>query len=216
VSIRIALVLLGTLAVQAVLTFFSSYTFNKVGENAVVDLRQTLYTRLISLPMKFFGEHRVGELSSRLSNDLSQIQDTLTFTVAQAIRQMMLLVGGGIVIALTSVKLSLVMISSFPVLMLFAVIFGRRIRGLSRRAQDELASTATIVDETLQGIANVKAFGNEAFESARYRSGLQRFLEIILKTAIFRAGLISFIIIGIFGSIVLVLWSGARLMQLVS
>jgi ABC-type multidrug transport system fused ATPase/permease subunit len=100
----------------------------------------------------------VGELSSRLSNDLAQIQDTLTFTVAQIIRQVMLLFGGATLIAITSLKLSLVMVSSFPVLIFFAVIFGRRIRVLSRAAQDQLAETATVVEETLQGIANVKAF----------------------------------------------------------
>ena len=210
---RVALFLAGSLTVQAVLTYFSSFSFNKVGESAVVALRRDLYSRLISLPMRFFGEHRVGELSSRLSNDLAQIQDTLTFTFAQAIRQTMLLVGGTALIAATSLRLSLVMISSFPVLMLLGVLFGRRIRKLSRAAQDRLAETATIVEETLQGIANVKAFGNEAHESKRYAAGLDDFLTIVLKSAKLRAGLISFIIVGIFGSIVLVMWYGARLMQ---
>ena len=210
---QIALFLAGSLAMQAILTFFSSYSFAKVGESAVVALRRDLYSRLISLPMRFFGEHRVGELSSRLSNDLAQIQDTLTFTCAQAIRQTMLLVGGIGLIAATSLRLSLVMISSFPVLMLLGVLFGRRIRKLSRTAQDRLAETATIVEETLQGIANVKAFGNELHETRRYAAGLDGFLRIVLKSARLRAGLISFVIVGIFGSIVLVMWYGARLMQ---
>ena len=210
---QVALFLAGSLVVQAAFTFFSSYSFNKVGESAVVALRRDLYSRLISLPMRFFGEHRVGELSSRLSNDLAQIQDTLTFTFAQAIRQTMLLVGGIGLIAATSLRLSLVMISSFPLLILLGVLFGRRIRKLSRSAQDRLAETATIVEETLQGIANVKAFGNEQHETTRYAAGLDGFLKIVLKSAKLRAGLISFIIVGIFGSIVLVMWYGARLMQ---
>ncbi len=210
---RVALFLAGSLTIQAALTFFSSYSFSKVGESAVVALRRDLYSRLISLPMRFFGEHRVGELSSRLSNDLAQIQETLTFTCAQTIRQTMLLLGGIALIAVTSLRLSLVMISSFPVLMLLGVLFGRRIRKLSRNAQDRLAETATIVEETLQGIANVKAFGNEAYETKRYAAGLDGFLQIILKSARLRAGLVSFIIVGIFGSIVLVMWYGARLMQ---
>ncbi len=210
---QVALFLAGSLAAQAALTFFSSFSFVKVGESAVVALRRDLYSRLISLPMRFFGEHRVGELSSRLSNDLAQIQDTLTFTCAQAIRQTMLLFGGIGLIAATSLRLSLVMISSFPMLMLLGVLFGRRIRKLSRTAQDRLAETSTIVEETLQGIANVKAFGNERHETERYAAGLDGFLRIVLKSARLRAGLISFIIIGIFGSIVLVMWYGARLMQ---
>jgi len=210
---RVALFLVGSLAVQAGLSFFSSYSFSKVGESAVVALRRDLYGRLIALPMRFFGEHRVGELSSRLSNDLAQIQDTLTFTCAQFIRQTMLLCGGVALIAMTSLRLSLVMISSFPVLMLLGWMFGRRIRKLSRTAQDRLAETATVVEETLQGIANVKAFGNEQYETQRYATGLDNFLTVVLKTARLRAGLISFIIVGIFGSIVLVMWYGARLLQ---
>src|SRR5207249_11660884 len=116
----VAGLLIGSLLIQAVLTFVSSLSFNTVGERAVVDLRQTLYGRLITQSLAFFGEHRVGELSSRLSSDLAQIQDTLTFTVAQAIRQSMLLIVGIVAIAATSLRLSLVMLSSVPVLMLLA------------------------------------------------------------------------------------------------
>jgi ATP-binding cassette subfamily B protein len=209
----VALVLLGTLFLQAALMFTASLSFNVVGERAVVDLREELYGRLIAQPLKFFGEHRVGELASRLSNDLAQIQDTLTFTVAQSVRQAMLLTAGLIMIAATSVRLSLVMLSSVPVVMLVAVLFGRRIRREIVLAQDRLAETATVVEETLQGIANVKAFGNEAFEQRRYRTGLRAYLEVILRTARHRAALIAFIIFVIFGAIVLVMWYGGRLMQ---
>ena len=209
----VALVLLGTLLLQAALMFVASLSFNTVGERAVVDLREELYGRLITQPLKFFGEHRVGELTSRLSNDLAQIQDTLTFTVAQTVRQAMLLTAGLLMIAATSVKLSLVMLSSVPVVMLVAVLFGRRIRRNSTQAQDRLAETSTVVEETLQGIANVKAFGNEAFEQQRYRTGLRIYLEVILRSARHRAALIAFIIFVIFGAIVLVMWYGGHLMQ---
>jgi ABC-type multidrug transport system fused ATPase/permease subunit len=209
----IALVLMGTLFIQAVLTFFSSLNFNIVGERAVVDLRRELYSHLIAQPMRFFGEHRVGELSSRLSNDLSMIQDTMTFTVAQIIRQTMMCLTGFIAIAVTSLRLSLVMLASVPVVMLVGVLFGRRVRGLSKTAQDRLAETATVVEETFQGIANVKAFGNEPYESERYAQGLRGYLTTVLRNARYRAGLIAFVILGIFGAIVLVLWYGARLMQ---
>jgi ABC-type multidrug transport system fused ATPase/permease subunit len=209
----VALVLVGTLLVQAALMFIASLCFNTVGERAVVDLREELYGRLITQPLKFFGEHRVGELTSRLSSDLAQIQDTLTFTLAQTVRQSMLLAVGLAMIAATSVKLSLVMLSSVPVVMLVAVLFGRRIRRNSTLAQDRLAETSTVVEETLQGIANVKAFGNEAFEQRRYSVGLRVYLEVILKSARHRAALIAFIIFVIFGAIVLVMWYGGHLMQ---
>ena len=209
----IALVLMGTLVIQAVLTFVSSLTFNIIGERAVVDLRRELYSHLIAQPMRFFGEHRVGELSSRLSNDLSQIQETMTFTIAQIIRQTMMCLIGFIAIGVTSPRLSLVMLGSVPVLMLLGVLFGRRLRGFSRIAQDRLAESATVVEETFQGVANVKAFGNEPYESERYAHGLRAYLTTVLRNARYRAGLIAFVILGIFGAIVLVLWYGARLMR---
>jgi ATP-binding cassette subfamily B protein len=163
--------------------------------------------------MKFFGEHRVGELTSRLSNDLAQIQEVLTFAASAAIRQSMLFGGGIVMIAVTSWRLALVMIASFPLLIGVAVIAGRRIRRHSRVAQDRLAESSVVVEETLQNIASVKAFTNERHETGRYGSTLESFLEAILRSARYRAGLIAFIILGIFGSIVLVLWQGARLMQ---
>jgi len=210
---RVALLLAGTLAIQSLLTFFYSYAFNKVGEHAVIRVRRALYARLLALPMKFHGEHRVGELTSRLSNDLTLLADTLCGTIPQALRQTMMLLGGVVMIALTSLRLSLVMLCSFPVLMLVAVFVGRKVRSVSREAQDRLAESATVVEETFQGIANVKAFGNEAHEVRRYTAGLDAYLATILRTARRRAGLVAFIILGIFGSIILVLWYGARLMQ---
>ena len=210
---QVAEVLVGCLAIQAVLTFFSSYSFNRVGESSVVALRNAVYGRLISLPMAFFSKHRVGELTSRLSNDLSQIQEVLTFIFAAAIRQTMLFAGGIVMIGITSWRLAVVMVSSFPVLIVVAVIVGRRIRRLSRAAQDQLAESSTVIEETFQNISSVKAFANEAYESRRYATSLDRFLSIILKGALHRAGLVAFVILGIFGSIVLVMWQGARQLQ---
>ena len=210
---NVAILLVATLALQSALTFYYSYSFNKIGESAAVELRRRLYARLIALPMKFHGEHRVGELTSRLSNDIALVADALAATIPQALRQAVLLFGGVAFIALTSLRLSLVMLASFPVLTLVAVFIGRKVRRISREAQDHLAATATIVEETFQGIANVKSFGNERFEEQRYSTGLEAYLQTILRGARRRAGLVAFIIVGIFGSIILVLWYGATLMQ---
>lgn len=209
----IALLLLGTLAVQAFFSFFSSYGFNRCGESALADLRRETFGRLLGLPMTFFAHRRVGELSSRLSADLTVIQETLTGTIPQFLRQAVLLTGGIILIVVTSWRLGGVMISTFPVLLLAAILMGRRIRGLSRSAQDHLAEGGTVVEESLHGIVNVKAFGTERFELGRYAAQLEKFLQVILRTARLRASLVSFIIFGVFGSIVLVFWYGARLMQ---
>ena len=209
----VAMVLLGTLAIQAALTFFYSAAFQTAGQRTVVALRKRLYGRLIELPMKFFGEHRVGELASRLGSDMTVLEDFFCSAVPQAIRQGMLLAGGLVAIFLTSPRLAGLMLVSFPMFIALAVLFGRSVRKLSRRAQDKLAEAATVVEETLQGIASVKAFGNEDFERARHGSAMEAFLATVLRGARYRAALIAFIILGIFGAIVLVLWYGAHLMQ---
>jgi ATP-binding cassette subfamily B protein len=209
----IALLLMGTLIVQAVLTFFSSSTFNRVGECAVVDLRGRFFAHLVSLPMRFFGEKRVGELSSRLSSDLTQIQDLFTFIVPATLRQSMLCVGGLVAITITSPRLAGVMVCSLPPVILAAVWFGRKVRKLSREATDHLATAAVVVEETFQNIATVKAYTNEERQAQAYRGFLARYLGIVIPAARYRAGLISFVIVGIFGSMTLVLWYGMRQME---
>jgi ABC-type multidrug transport system fused ATPase/permease subunit len=210
---RTAILLMGILAVQAGLSYFHALSFATVGQRSLVDLRRDTYARLISLPMTFFAQRRVGELASRLSADLIQIEDTLITILPQFLRQTTLLVGGIALIAATSLPLTGIMLASLPAVIVIAVVFGRKTRKISREAQDRLADTATIVEETLQGIVNVKAFSNEGYELNRYHAGLGRFLTSTLRGARLRAAFIAFIIFALFGCIVLVLWSGARLLQ---
>jgi ATP-binding cassette subfamily B protein len=210
---RTALLLIGVLALQAGLAYFHSLSFATAGQCALVDLRRDTYSRLICLPMTFFAQRRVGELASRLSADLIQIEDTLITILPQFLRQTTLLVGGIALIAFTSLQLTGIMLASLPLLMVVAVVFGRKTRKISREAQDRLADTATIVEETLQGIINVKAFANEGYELNRYHEGLGRFLTTTLRGARLRSAFIAFIVFALFGFIVLVLWSGARLLQ---
>jgi ABC transporter fused permease/ATP-binding protein len=208
-----ALVMIGVLFVQAAFSFVQSALFSEVGERALADLRRDTYGRLIRLPMAFFAQRRVGELSGRIAGDLAQIEATLVGIVPQFLRQLVLLVGGVAFIAFTSGRLALVMLSSFPVLIGVAIVFGRWIRKLSREAQDRLAESNVIVEETLQGIATVKAFTNESYEQGRYANGLADFLMVAIRGARARGGFVAFIIFALFGSIVLVLWYGARLVQ---
>jgi ATP-binding cassette subfamily B protein len=208
-----ALVMIGVLAVQASFAFLNSALFAEVGERALADLRRDTYGKLIRLPMAFFAQRRVGELSGRIAGDLAQIEATLVGIVPQFLRQVVLLVGGVAIIAVTSGRLALVMLSSFPVLIGVAIVFGRWIRKLSREAQDRLAESNVVVEETLQGVATVKAFTNEAHEQGRYAHGLAQFLTVAIRGARARGGFVAFIIFALFGAIVLVLWYGARLVQ---
>jgi ATP-binding cassette subfamily B protein len=209
----IALLMLGVLAIQAASTFFHSTSMTKIGQGAVADLRRDTYARLICLPMSFFGQRRVGELNSRITADLTQIEGTLIMSVPQFLRQSLMLLGGIALIAATSGRLTLIMLGAIPPVIALAVFFGRHLRRNSRETQDKLADTGIIVEETLQGIFNVKAFVNEAFEIHRYRRSMDDYLRVALHGARLRGAFIAFIVFALFGCIVLVLWSGASLLQ---
>jgi ATP-binding cassette subfamily B protein len=205
--------LLLILAVQAAFSFVQSLWFVEVGERSLADLRRDTYGRLIRLSMTFHTQRRVGELASRIAADLAQIQDTLILAAPHFLRQLAILIGGVALIAWTSGRLTLVILSSFPVLIGIAVLFGRALRRNSKEAQDRLADSNVIVEETLQGIASVKGFANEPYEAERYSGSLQRFLQAVLRGARLRGAFIAFIVFALFGAIVLVLWYGAQLVQ---
>ncbi|MFI5161896.1 MAG: ABC transporter ATP-binding protein [Sphingobacteriales bacterium] len=198
---------------QGFVSFFRILWFVQVAERSLADIRRDTYFKLITLPMNFFSNRRVGELNSRISADLSQIQDTLTTTLAEMIRQLVLLVGGIAFLAIISIKLTLSLLAVLPVLIVVAIFFGRFIRKISRKAQDKLAESNTIVEETLQGIANVKAFVNESFEAGRYGENIREVANIAIKGAKYRGLFASFIVFGLFGAIVAVVAYGCLLVS---
>ncbi|MES2274709.1 MAG: ABC transporter transmembrane domain-containing protein [Bacteroidota bacterium] len=198
---------------QAFISFFRVVFFVQVAEKSLADIRRDTYFKLITLPMNFFANRRVGELNSRISADLSQIQDTLTTTIAEMIRQLVIMLGSVTLLVIVSGKLTLLLLSILPLLIAFAVIFGRFIRKISRQAQDKLAESNTVVEETLQGIANVKAFVNEAYEASRYDKILRDVVGIAVKGAKFRGIFASFIVFCLFGTFVGVIWYGSTLIH---
>lgn len=199
------------LSVQSVVSFFRIRLFVEVAEKSLADIRRESYYKLITFPLDFFANRRVGELNSRLSADLAQIQDTMTTTLAEIIRQVILLTGGVCWLFIVSSKLTLLNLSILPVLVVVAVIFGRFIRKLSRKAQDKLAESNTVVQETLQGISNVKAFVNESYEASRYSRTLDDVVKIAVRGATYRGIFASFIIFCLFGAVVAVIWYGSSL-----
>ncbi len=204
--------LLGALALQAFIAFWRVQGFIRSGEAALNDLRRDLFRHLLKLPVPYFQDQRSGSLSNRVSADLAVVRETLLNTVPLAARHSVVLAGSLVAIFFFSWKLSLVMLASVPVVVLAVAISGRRVRKYSRDAQDALAESGMIIEESVQGIADVKAFANENVEAARYGRALDRFFEVTLRGAKARAAFLSFIIFAMFGAIAGVAWFGAHML----
>lgn len=210
---RIALLLVITLFLQAFFSYFRVIFFVNVTEKSLASLRQHTYNHLIKLPLKFFEKHRVGELNSRISSDISLLQETLTTTLAEFIRQIIIIAGGITLLAITSWKLTLFMLAILPGMMLLAVFFGKFIRRFSKQVQSEIAKSNTIVEETLQGIQIVKTYTNEFLEMARFRKRTNEIARIGMKGGRYRGAFSAFMIFGLFGAIVAVIWRGSVMMS---
>jgi len=209
----IAFALFILFGIQSLFSFFRVVLFNNVTENALRDLRNDAFERMIYMPMDFFNTHKVGELTSRIASDITQIQETMRTTIAEFFRQLVIVVGGITFLVFISWKLSLIMLGTVPVMAIIAVIFGRYIRKLSKNAQDFTAESNSIIEEALRGIANVKAFTNEVFNLKRFRINTQKMRDLNVKSGIWRGVFVSFIIFCLFGAIVFIIWQGMMMTQ---
>jgi len=198
---------------QAIFSFFRILLFTRVTEYTLADIRRDAFSKLVMSPLEFFNRNKIGELTSRIATDISQLQTTFTTTIAEFVRQVITIVVGIAALVWLSPKLSLIMLSVIPAVALIAVFFGRFIRKLSKQTQDASAQSNSILEEALQGIQNVKAFTNEAFEMRRYGVRVDEIRTLAMKGAIWRGLFVSFIILCLFGSIVFVIWQGVLLTQ---
>ncbi len=205
----IGLLLIITLVLQSTFSYFRTVLFVNVTEKSLASLRQHTYNHLIKLPLRFFEKRRVGELNSRISSDISLLQETMTTTLAEFIRQIIIIIGGISLLVITSVKLTLFMLAILPAISLLSVVFGRFIRRFSKQVQNEIADSNTIVEETLQGIQSVKTFTNEFFEISRYKKRTEEIAKIGMKSGRYNGAFSAFIILGLFGAMVAVIWKGA-------
>jgi ABC transporter fused permease/ATP-binding protein len=208
---RDAYLLFGLFFFQAIFSYFRVTLFVYVTENTLASIRQATYSRLVRLHMNFFSQRRIGELTSRITSDVAMLQDMFTTTIAEFLRQILTIIGGVTLLAIISFKLMLIMLSIVPVVAVTAVIFGRYIRKLSKLTQDKVAESNTIVEETMQAIATVKAFANEFFESLRHKRSTEAIVKQAIKGGKARAAFISFIIFCMFGAIVGVIWRASIL-----
>lgn len=200
---------LGLLVLQALSGYVVSITLARTTERVISTLRLDVFSHVVRLPMSYLTMQRVGELSSRIASDLSQIQETFTFSILQFIRQGVFLVGSLAIILTTSIQLTVPIIVGTPLIVGVAVLLGRKIRKLSTATQEALATSATIVEETLQSIASVKSFVREGYEVDRYKQALDANVRLAIRTAQVRAGFVTFIVFVMFGGIAAVIMYGA-------
>ena len=210
---KIALNLGLLLLTQSIFSFFRILFFERVAQKSLSSLRQAMYSHLIDLPMNFFHSKRVGELTNRLQSDIGVLQETFTSTLAEFIRQIVIISGGVILLAYTSVKLTLFMLAVLPFVIILAIIFGTKIRKFSKSVQDASASSNVIVEQSLSAIATVKAFTNENSEREKYEKSTDKVAQLAISAGILRGGFASFLILGLFGALVLVVWKGTSLIS---
>ena len=209
----IGLILLGLLVFQAVTSYVRTLLITSVAEKSIADIRKHLYRKLITQPIHFFEQRRVGELASRATADVQLLQDAISIVLAELIRQIIMLIGGLAFIFYIAPGLTLIMLSTFPIVIIIAIIFGRYIRKISKNRQDELAKTNVILDETLMAISVVKSFTNEWFEYMRYGKAIDRVVDVSLRFARIRGLFFAFIIAVLFGAIFFILWLGATMID---
>jgi ATP-binding cassette, subfamily B, bacterial len=198
---------------QGVISYTRVMLFARVSERGIADLKDALYQKMITLPISFFEKSRIGELISRLNSDVDKLYNTFSITLAEFIRQVIVLVIGVIVLSMTAGGLAQVMLMTFPIIVIGAMFFGRFIRKMAKERQDQIAETNIILNETITAINSVKAFTNEGFEAARYHLANAKSVDTSMKFAKARGVFATFIVVLVFGAMFYVLWRGAVMLQ---
>jgi ABC-type multidrug transport system fused ATPase/permease subunit len=208
---HVALTLFILFALQSIFSFFRVVLFTNVTENTLRDVRYAAYKKLIHMPMDFFNKNRVGDLTSRVSADITQVSEAMRTVIAELFRQIIIVVGAVVLLGMISFKLCLIMLATVPVMALVAVFFGRFIKKLSKEAQDRTADANVVLEQNLTGIGNVKIFTNEIYTLNKYKSLIDEVKKLSIKSGLWRGLFTSFIIFCVFGAIVFVIWQGMLL-----
>lgn len=198
---------------QAVFSYFRVILFVSFTENMIAGLRKATYSQIIKMPFLYFTNNRVGEINSRLSADIAQIQESFTINLAEFLRQFMIIIFGLALLFYTSVKLAFLMLATVPVIAVVALLFGKYIRKLSKNVQDNVAQSNVIIDETLQGFSSVKSFTNEFFEISRYTKKITEVRDLAIKSGQARGAFFSFVIFCVFGAIILLIWQAIQMQR---
>jgi subfamily B ATP-binding cassette protein MsbA len=206
----LAILLIGIFLLQAITNFLQSYLLSYVGERIVFDLRTKLYTHLQELSLDYYANHRVGDIVSRLSSDVTQMRSMLTTNITMLLSQVLTLIGSIIIVFTINAQFTLFILAMVPILIGVALVFGSRIQKNSTRIQDQLADSTVVVEEGLQGIRVVKSFGREDFETNRYNGAMQKTFQASIQMAVLNSLFTSVMMFLGLGTIGAIMWYGGH------
>lgn len=203
-------ILITVFVVQAGFNFVRTYLMGVVGEGVVADVRRQLFDHLLGLSTRFFEERKVGEITSRLTSDITTLQAAVSQALAQFVAQLITLLGGVVVLLWLNTQLTLVILAVVPLIVVAAAFFGRYLRSISTQFQDSIAQANASAEQALSAIRVVKSFTAESVESARYGDEIKQSFVLARRRVMARALFIPSIGLALFSGISVVLWYGGR------
>jgi len=200
--------LLAIVAVLAVSTYCRFSLVSWIGERVVADLRVAVFDRIVALSPAYFETTKTGEILSRLTTDTTLLQTVVGSSVSMALRNLLILIGGLIMLVVTSAKLAALVLVIVPAVVVPILFFGRRVRSLSRRSQDRIADVGAYAEEMINAIRTVQAFTHEPLDRARFAARVQESFSVAIARIRVRALLTAIVILLAFGAVAFVLWVG--------
>ena len=202
--------MLAIVLVMAAATYVRFYTVSWLGERVTADLRRKVFAHLLTLSPGFYETTRTGEVISRLTSDTTMLETVIGSSVSMAARNVLLLAGGLVMLALTSAKLTLLVLVGVPVVVLPILLFGRRVRRLSRATQDRVGEVGAYLDEAIHEIRTVQSYGHEDVDREHFAARVEAVFATARQRVRQRAALVAAVILLVFGAVGIILWIGGR------
>jgi ATP-binding cassette subfamily B protein len=202
--------LLGVILVMSVATYSRFYLVSWLGERITADLRRRVFSHLLTLSPVFFEQNRTGDVLSRLTNDTTQLETVIGSSVSMALRNALLLLGGLVMLAVTSLKLMALVLVAIPFVLVPIIVFGRRLRKLARASQDSVADVGAYTDEVIHEIRTVQAYGHEPAAVESFNQRAEQTFGTGIKRIRQRALLVAAVITLVFSAVAMILWVGGH------
>jgi len=207
---RMTAILFGLFIVQALIGYGQNYLIHFLSQRVIADLRLAIQQHLLHLPLRFFKDSRVGEIVSRVTNDVTTLQVVLTETPIALLRQIVTIIGGIVLMASMHWQLTLLIFIIVPPLILLGIFFGRKVEKLSTLIQDRLANAISVLEESISGIRIVKSFTRERFEEKRFKDRIEETFDTTMDRTRVRAAFIPLVSLLGFMAVTAIMWLGGQ------